>query len=302
VATSIELDAMRRAIARSALGLGTTSPNPPVGCVVLDPAGRIVGEGHHVRAGGPHAEAHALAAAGTAAAGGTAVVTLEPCNHHGRTPPCRQALLDARIARVVVALVDPTSREEGGIARLRKAGVDVEEGVLADEARLVLGPWLAAQERGRPHLSWAYRLDDHGLSPVGGPALDGLRRSYDAVIGPDGRVGEGVPGGHNPADVRLDRYERFDEFAGLAGPGALAGLYDAGVRTALLHGGAALAEPYLAADVLDEVIVDLALGAASARPPTPDLHSAGPVLVPPGFRLQATDRHGAVVRVRARRG
>ncbi|MGH3812935.1 MAG: bifunctional diaminohydroxyphosphoribosylaminopyrimidine deaminase/5-amino-6-(5-phosphoribosylamino)uracil reductase RibD, partial [Pseudonocardiaceae bacterium] len=89
MASSRELDAMRRAVVLSAFGLGTTSPNPPVGCVILDRDGHIVGEGYHERKGEPHAETQALAVAGERAGGGTAVVTLEPCNHHGRTPPCR---------------------------------------------------------------------------------------------------------------------------------------------------------------------------------------------------------------------
>jgi diaminohydroxyphosphoribosylaminopyrimidine deaminase / 5-amino-6-(5-phosphoribosylamino)uracil reductase len=152
-ATPTEVGAMRRAVALSALGLGTTSPNPPVGCVVLDPGGRIVGEGYHERKGEAHAEAQALAAAGELAAGATALVTLEPCNHHGRTPPCHQALIDSGVARVLVALLDPTSRGQGGAARLRDAGVDVEVGVLAAEAVLVLGPWLTALRDRRPRVT-----------------------------------------------------------------------------------------------------------------------------------------------------
>ncbi|WP_345409925.1 bifunctional diaminohydroxyphosphoribosylaminopyrimidine deaminase/5-amino-6-(5-phosphoribosylamino)uracil reductase RibD [Nonomuraea salmonea] len=113
---------MRRAIALSALGLGTTSPNPSVGCVILDEDGRVVGEGFHRRKGEAHAEGNALAAAGPEARGGTAVVTLEPCNHVGRAPACRALLIEAGIARVVVAVIDPTSRGEGGVAALRQAG------------------------------------------------------------------------------------------------------------------------------------------------------------------------------------
>src|SRR3954471_21963137 len=150
-----EVGAMRRAIALSALGLGTTSPNPPVGCVILDSAGRPVGEGYHRRKGESHAEVYALSAAGNRSRGGTAVVTLEPCNHHGRTPPCHQALIDAGVARVVIAVIDPTSRGVGGAARLRAAGVDVQVGLLADEATVVLGPWLAALRSGRPKVIWA---------------------------------------------------------------------------------------------------------------------------------------------------
>jgi diaminohydroxyphosphoribosylaminopyrimidine deaminase / 5-amino-6-(5-phosphoribosylamino)uracil reductase len=149
--TTVEADAMRRAIALSALGLGSTSPNPPVSCVILDAAGRRVGEGYHRRKGEPHAEAHALAAAGARAAGGTAVVTLEPCNHFGRTPPCHQDLIDAGIVRVLIAVIDPTSRGDGGAARLRDAGLDVEVGVLTDEAVVVLGPWLVRRARSTGH-------------------------------------------------------------------------------------------------------------------------------------------------------
>ncbi|HZG05412.1 MAG TPA: riboflavin biosynthesis protein RibD, partial [Streptomyces sp.] len=99
-----ERAAMRRAVALAARGLGSTSPNPVVGCVVLDASGRVAGEGWHQRAGGPHAEVHALAEAGGAARGGTAVVTLEPCDHTGRTGPCTRALIDAGVARVLYAV------------------------------------------------------------------------------------------------------------------------------------------------------------------------------------------------------
>ncbi|MGH3916627.1 MAG: bifunctional diaminohydroxyphosphoribosylaminopyrimidine deaminase/5-amino-6-(5-phosphoribosylamino)uracil reductase RibD [Pseudonocardiaceae bacterium] len=150
MASLLELDAMRRAVALSAFGFGATSPNPPVGCVILDANGRIVGEGYHQRKGESHAEVNALAAAGEQAKEGTVVVTLEPCNHHGRTPPCHQALLDAGIVRTVIGIIDPTSRGPGGAARLRQAGVDIEIGVLADEALLVLGPWLTALRIARP--------------------------------------------------------------------------------------------------------------------------------------------------------
>lgn len=151
---------MRRAILLSAFGLGTTSPTPPVGCVIFDRAGRPVSEGHHERKGEAHAETLALSGAGPAAAGGTAVATLEPCNHFGRTPPCHQALIDAGIRRVVIGVLDPTSRGEGGAVRLRAAAVRVEVGVGEQEARLVLCPWLAALHTGRPTVAWADQVLD----------------------------------------------------------------------------------------------------------------------------------------------
>ncbi|WP_031517622.1 bifunctional diaminohydroxyphosphoribosylaminopyrimidine deaminase/5-amino-6-(5-phosphoribosylamino)uracil reductase RibD [Streptomyces sp. NRRL F-5123] len=156
MATTTETDAMRRAVALSARAVGATAPNPVVGCVILDAAGRPAGEGWHRRAGGPHAEIHALDAAGAAARGGTAVVTLEPCNHTGRTGPCAQALVAAGISRVVYAVADPSPAASGGAATLRAAGVDVEGGLLAAEAEAVNTAWLTSVRRGRPYVLWKY--------------------------------------------------------------------------------------------------------------------------------------------------
>ena len=117
---------MRRALELARRGEGQTHPNPAVGCVIVDAAGTVVGEGYHPRAGMPHAEVYALRAAGRAAAGATAYVTLEPCNHYGRTPPCSRALVAAGVARVVVGVVDPNPLVGGqGVATLRSAGIPV---------------------------------------------------------------------------------------------------------------------------------------------------------------------------------
>ena len=117
---------MRRALQLASLATGCTSPNPLVGAVIIDADGFLVGEGFHTCAGQPHAEVEALSRAGEAARGGTLVVTLEPCCHHGRTPPCTEAVINAGIARVVVALQDPDPRVAGaGFSRLRNAGLDV---------------------------------------------------------------------------------------------------------------------------------------------------------------------------------
>lgn len=141
---------MARALELAQRGLWTTDPNPRVGCVIAD-GERVIAEGWHERAGLPHAEAMALAAAAGPVRGATAYVTLEPCCHHGRTPPCADALVAAGIARVVYATRDPNPRVDGGgIARLRAAGVAVQGGVLEPEARELNAGFIARMERGRP--------------------------------------------------------------------------------------------------------------------------------------------------------
>jgi diaminohydroxyphosphoribosylaminopyrimidine deaminase/5-amino-6-(5-phosphoribosylamino)uracil reductase len=161
--TAADETLMRRALELAARGLFTTTPNPRVGCVLVRD-GEIIGEGFHEVAGGPHAEAAALAdaqARGRDPRGATAYVTLEPCNHHGRTPPCSRALADARVARVVAAMADPHALAAGGAATLRAAGIDVAVGLLEAEARELNLGWIANVTRGRPwvRLKAAVSLD-----------------------------------------------------------------------------------------------------------------------------------------------
>ncbi|MGW0121648.1 bifunctional diaminohydroxyphosphoribosylaminopyrimidine deaminase/5-amino-6-(5-phosphoribosylamino)uracil reductase RibD [Streptomyces sp. NPDC003327] len=156
MAQQADITAMRRAVELAARGLGATSPNPVVGCVITDASGHPVGEGWHQRAGGPHAEVHALRAAGVLARGGTAYVTLEPCNHTGRTGPCAQALIDAGVSRVVYAVGDPNPQATGGADTLRAAGTEVVQGLLADEAEAGNLAWLTSVRRGRPFVRWKY--------------------------------------------------------------------------------------------------------------------------------------------------
>ncbi len=145
-------DFMARALRLAERGLFTTTPNPRVGCVIVAD-GEVVGEGWHVRAGGRHAEVHALQAAGEKAAGATAYVTLEPCSHHGRTPPCVEALLAAGVARVVAAMQDPNPQVAGsGLASLHAAGVRTECGLLAAEAGEINIGFVARMTRCRPWL------------------------------------------------------------------------------------------------------------------------------------------------------
>lgn len=283
---------MRRAIALSAAGLGTTSPNPPVGCVVLDLAGRVVGEGYHERKGEAHAETQALAAAGPLADGATAVVTLEPCNHQGRTPPCRQALVDARIRRVVIAVIDPTSRGEGGAAALRRAGVDVETGVLADEARVILGPWLTALRDKRPIITWPYLITGHGILAFPDELAEAwlLRLNADAVLHADGSITEAIPGSHGAGSLGLKNSP-----PGADGYAVAAYLYQGGVRQLLLRGGLDMAAPFLAAGFVDRILAYVPDEEPSRRPGT-----ALPwPLLPSGFVIRRATRLSGFVRIDA---
>ncbi|CAL9362004.1 bifunctional diaminohydroxyphosphoribosylaminopyrimidine deaminase/5-amino-6-(5-phosphoribosylamino)uracil reductase RibD [Streptomyces sp. enrichment culture] len=224
MATAADTTAMRRAIALAARGLGYTSPNPVVGCVVLDASGHEVGAGYHERAGGPHAEVHALRQAGVLARGGTAYVTLEPCDHTGRTGPCAQALIEAGVTRVVYAVADPDPLAGGGADTLRRAGVRVEGGLLADEAEAGNAAWLTSVRLGRPHVRWKYAATLDGrvaaadgtsrwiTSPEARADVHRLRAEADAVVVGSGTARaddphlavRGVDGARQPLRVVVD--------------------------------------------------------------------------------------------------
>jgi diaminohydroxyphosphoribosylaminopyrimidine deaminase / 5-amino-6-(5-phosphoribosylamino)uracil reductase len=157
--------AMRLAVEQAEQVKGGTYPNPPVGAVILDHNGEIVGVGGTEPTGGPHAEVVALRRAGERAGGGTAVVTFEPCNHHGRTPPCVDALVAAGISTVVYAVNDPSATAAGGASRLTESGVNVVAGVLADDvAGGPLREWLHKQRTGLPHVTWKFATSIDGRS------------------------------------------------------------------------------------------------------------------------------------------
>jgi diaminohydroxyphosphoribosylaminopyrimidine deaminase/5-amino-6-(5-phosphoribosylamino)uracil reductase len=192
---------MRAALALAARGLGNTWPNPAVGCVILDAAGEVVGRGWTQPGGRPHAETEALRRAGAAARGGTAYVTLEPCCHWGRTPPCTDAMIAAGIARVVVALRDPDPRVDGeGFTRLRAAGIVVEEGLLQAEAVSLNAGFIKRLRHGLPlvTLKLATTLDGRIATAskesrwITGPesrrAAHGLRARHDAIMVGSGTV------------------------------------------------------------------------------------------------------------------
>ena len=272
---------LERALELAEKGRGTTHPNPIVGAVIVADD-EIVGEGWHERKGGPHAEVVALADAGERARGATAYVTLEPCAHHGTTPPCADALLAAGVERVVVGQRDPHPEHGGGLDRLRAAGVDVAvaEGELAFRCRQQIEEWRTLVATGRPFVTYkvAVTLDGRVRVPgtrwVTGEAsrrlVHVLRSQSDAVA-----VGMGTVRWDNPRldarDVPVVRQPRRIAFGRgplpdgselelRSGPlrEELAVLGMEGVQSLLLEGGPTLAAAFLEADLVDKILVFVA--------------------------------------------
>ncbi|MFZ9482073.1 MAG: bifunctional diaminohydroxyphosphoribosylaminopyrimidine deaminase/5-amino-6-(5-phosphoribosylamino)uracil reductase RibD [Ilumatobacteraceae bacterium] len=290
-----EREAMLRALelaAQPGLPLG---PNPRVGCVLLSPSGDVVAEGWHRGAGTPHAEADALARAGRAARGTTAVVTLEPCNHTGRTGPCAAALIEAGVRRVVYAHGDPNPVASGGAASLRAAGIEVAEGLLADEARRINRGWLHGLAHDRPFVTWKFATTLDGYSA----AADGtskwisnsaarrdvhrLRLECDVVLAGTSTVltddpqlsargDDGQPLARELQPLRavmglrpvpqtakvLDDSAETVVLATRDLTEALTGLFGLGRRHVLLEGGPTLAAAFMAAGLVDEVVAYVA--------------------------------------------
>lgn len=219
---------MARALAEAERGRGFVEPNPMVGAVLVRD-GRAVGVGAHARFGGSHAEVVALGRAGDLARGSTLYVTLEPCCHHGKTPPCSEALLDAGVARVVAAMRDPFPKVDGGgLTRLRSAGVEVEAGLMADEAARLNGPYLKRLATGLPYVTakWAMTLDGKTATASGdsrwisGPRsrtlvhevrgrMDAILAGIGTVLADDPMLTARPPGPRTPARVVLDGSARL---------------------------------------------------------------------------------------------
>lgn len=299
-----ERAAMHRALALGEMVRGRTSPNPPVGAVILAADGTLAGEGATAPAGGPHAEIAALAAAGTAAKGATAVVTLEPCAHTGRTAPCTTALVAAGIARVVYAVPDPNPEAAGGADELRANDIEVVPGVETTAAAAgALAPWLHAVRTGRPYVTWKFAatldgrvaaadLSARWISSAASRAdTHRLRDIVDAIVVGSGTVLADDPQltardaddelvDRQPLRVVIDRRHRVPQSARVLDSAAqtlvldtavprfaLKALYDRGVRHVLLEGGPTLAGAFVEARCVDEVIAYLApklLGAGPA--------------------------------------
>jgi len=279
---------LERALELAAAAAGRGYPNPTVGAVVVGSDGSVIGEGVSEPAGGPHAEAIALDAAGEAARGGTLFVTMEPCAHHGRTPPCAERVLEAGVARVVAGCADPNPEAGGGAERLRAAGVDVE---LLDlpEAKRQNEAWRTWVSAGRPHviLKLAVSLDGRVAVPgrrwvTGAEArrrVHELRAAVDAV-----GVGMGTVRADAPRlDVRdapvVRRPRRLAFGRGPLPEGSqlelrsgplreeLAALAGEGVQSLLLEGGPTLATAFLADGLVDRLLVFVAPVIAGAGPP-----------------------------------
>ena len=297
---AVVVAARRGARAGAARVHGTTSPNPPVGAVVLDASGVVVGVGATAPPGGPHAEVTALREAGERARGGTAVITLEPSAHHGRTPHCTDALRAAGVAAVAFGVADPHPTAAGGAAVLRAAGITVREGALAEQVRRgPLRAWLHAVRAGRPFVTWklAATLDGRSAAADGtsrwitGEAaraeVHALRATADAIVVGIGTVLVDDPaltarhpdGGlhaHQPLRVVVGRRD-VPPGSALAAPdvlhlrtrdpdAVLAALHERGLVDVLLEGGPRLAGGFLGAHRVDRVLAYVAPALLGAGP------------------------------------
>jgi len=278
---------LERALELAERGRGTTHPNPIVGAVVVRD-GEVVGEGWHERAGGPHAEVGALEAAGERARGATLYVTLEPCAHHGRTPPCVDRVLEAGVARVVVGSLDPNRKARGGVERLRAAGVEVEV-VDSFEARRQNEAWRTWVALGRPFVTYKVAVTLDGRVAVPGARwvsgeesrrlVHELRAASDAVAVGMGTVradapsltARGVGATRQPRRLAFGRgpLPEGSELELRSGTPAeeLAALGAEGVQSLLLEGGPTMATAFLDADLVDKLLVFVApvLGGSGPR-------------------------------------
>jgi len=277
----MDLEFIERALELAERGRGTTHPNPVVGAVVVS-SGEVVGEGRHERKGGPHAEVNALAAAADQARGATVYLTLEPCAHHGDTPPCADALIEAGVARVVAGQTDPVLEHAGGLERLQAAGVEVElaDGELAFRCRQQIEEWRTWATLRRPFVTYKVAVTLDGRVTVPGARwvtgedsrrlVHLLRAESDAVA-----VGMGTVRWDNPRldarDVPAVRQPRRLAFGRgplpdgsqlelRSGPlrEELEALGTEGVQSLLLEGGPTLAAAFLEQDLVDKLLVFVA--------------------------------------------
>lgn len=292
---NIEEKYMRRALKLARHGLGNTSPNPMVGAVIVDNSGRIIGEGYHRRCGEGHAEVNAIASVADADRGAlrdaTMYVTLEPCSHYGKTPPCAKLIIDTGIPRVVVGAGDPFKEVAGrGIRMMREAGIEVAEGIMAAESRALNRRFMTAHEQQRPFvtLKWARSADGFmdsdradGLpakfsTPLTAMLVHRLRSLHDAILVGSGTALADNPRldcrlwpGRSPRPVVIDRRGRLDEASlWMSNPiiltdsddleSNLKTLYSKGITSVLVEGGAELLQSFINSGLWDAARIETA--------------------------------------------
>lgn len=277
---------MRRALELAAHGELDASPNPMVGAVIVDASGRIIGEGWHRRCGEGHAEVNAVASVADQEAlkDSTMYVTLEPCSHYGKTPPCAELIVRTGIPRVVIGTLDPFAKVSGrGVARLREAGVEVEVGMLEKECQELNRKFMTAHRCRRPYitLKWAQSadgfIDGHVSTPLNSMLVHKLRATHDAILVGSGTALADNPAldtrlyaGKSPVKVVLDRRGRvgndlrmFSEgetvvmrdYSSLAD--AMEQLYERGITSVLVEGGATLHRSFIEDNLWDEIRIEV---------------------------------------------
>lgn len=277
---------MRRALELARHGELDASPNPMVGAVIVDPSGRIIGEGWHRRCGEGHAEVNAVASVGNPESlrDSTMYVTLEPCSHYGKTPPCAELIVRMGIPRVVIGTLDPFAKVAGrGVARLLEAGVEVETGMLEKECRELNRKFMTAHSCHRPYitLKWAQSadgfIDGHISTPLNSMLVHKFRATHDAILVGSGTALSDNPAldtrlfaGKSPLKVVLDRRGRVGRDLRMFGEGetvvmsdygsiaeAMHTLYERGVTSVLVEGGARIHEAFIRENLWDEIRVEV---------------------------------------------
>lgn len=277
---------MRRALELARHGELDASPNPMVGAVIVDTSGRIIGEGWHRRCGEGHAEVNAVASVRNpdSLRDSTMYVTLEPCSHYGKTPPCAELIVRTGIPRVVIGTLDPFAKVSGrGVARLMEAGVEVETGMLEKECRELNRKFMTAHSCHRPYvtLKWAQSadgfIDGHISTPLNSMLVHKLRATHDAILVGSGTAIADNPAldtrlfaGKSPIKVVLDRRGRVGNDLRMFGAGetivmgdctsvadAMGILYERGITSVLVEGGARIHEAFIKEGLWDEIRVEV---------------------------------------------
>ncbi|MCM1077698.1 MAG: bifunctional diaminohydroxyphosphoribosylaminopyrimidine deaminase/5-amino-6-(5-phosphoribosylamino)uracil reductase RibD [Bacteroides sp.] len=293
---------MRRALQLARNGELDASPNPMVGAVIVNPEGKIIGEGWHRRCGEGHAEVNAVASVGddSLLKDSTMYVTLEPCSHYGKTPPCADMIVSKGIPRVVIGSLDPFAKVSGrGVAKLLDAGVEVTTGVLENECRELNSKFMTAHEFHRPFITLKWAQDANGFidgkisTPINSMLVHRLRATHDAILVGSGTAIADNPSlstrlyaGKSPTKILLDRRRRVPSDLALMRDGrvivlsdyadlteAMMQLYEAGITSLLVEGGSQVLSSFLADGLWDEIRVEVSDKAVGGEVKAPGLPS-----------------------------